>query len=258
MRPDSFVETARRCRSTTRATAGCRPACRAPSPRWDAALRRYGTWRSGARSQPAIRRRARRASWSTRRSTTRSRPTSPGSTTSRRPRRSTWTPTAPPRDVGAVLRNPDLAAHVRALARHGAEALLPRAGRRGDGRAVAHPPIAAGRRPRAGAPGLMTAARPARVRREWRAPTRVGYRGLDVYGMGPPSSGGVDRRRGAQHPRARCRVARWPTRASCTASSRRRRYAFADRNALRRRPGVLRRPAARAALGRVRGRARRA
>jgi gamma-glutamyltranspeptidase/glutathione hydrolase len=33
-------------------------------------------------------------------------------------------------------------------------------------------------------------ARPAHVRRPERAPTHVNYRGLDVYSMGPPSSGG--------------------------------------------------------------------
>jgi gamma-glutamyltranspeptidase/glutathione hydrolase len=39
-------------------------------------------------------------------------------------------------------------------------------------------------------PGLMTARDIARYRAIWRKPTHVGYRGLDVYSMGPPSSGG--------------------------------------------------------------------
>jgi len=39
-------------------------------------------------------------------------------------------------------------------------------------------------------PGLMTLADLAAYTAPFRAPTRVGYRGLDVYGMGPPSSGG--------------------------------------------------------------------
>ena len=40
------------------------------------------------------------------------------------------------------------------------------------------------------APGLITKNDIARYRAPERAPTRIGYRGLDVWGMGPPSSGG--------------------------------------------------------------------
>ena len=39
-------------------------------------------------------------------------------------------------------------------------------------------------------PGLMTRADVGRYRAIERPPTRIGYRGLDVWGMGPPSSGG--------------------------------------------------------------------
>ena len=39
-------------------------------------------------------------------------------------------------------------------------------------------------------PGLITQADLAAYRTIGRAPTHIGYRGLDVYGMAPPSSGG--------------------------------------------------------------------
>ena len=39
-------------------------------------------------------------------------------------------------------------------------------------------------------PGVMTADDVADYRALWRAPTHVVHRGLDVYGMAPPSSGG--------------------------------------------------------------------
>ena len=39
-------------------------------------------------------------------------------------------------------------------------------------------------------PGLMTEQDVGAYEAAWREPTRIGYRGLDVWGMGPPSSGG--------------------------------------------------------------------
>jgi gamma-glutamyltranspeptidase/glutathione hydrolase len=94
-----------------------------------------------------------------------------------------------PRDVGSVLRNRDLADTYRRIARGGASAFYE--GRLAEeiAAAAADPPIA----PDANnvwRPGLMT---PRDVRSYdaiERPPTRVRYRGLDVYGMGPPSSGG--------------------------------------------------------------------
>jgi gamma-glutamyltranspeptidase / glutathione hydrolase len=95
---------------------------------------------------------------------------------------------APPA-VGSVLRNPDLARTYRLLARHGprpfyrgriAEAIVD---------TVQDPPVdpASTLNVR---PGLMTEADLAGYRAPERPPTRVGYRGHQVYGMGPPSSGG--------------------------------------------------------------------
>ena len=96
---------------------------------------------------------------------------------------------APPA-VGSVLRNPDLARTYRLLARHGTDAVLPGPHRRGDRR---HRPGPAGR-PR------LDPERPARPddRRPTWPPTgpssgpRPGSAtaATEVYGMGPPSSGG--------------------------------------------------------------------
>ena len=55
--------------------------------------------------------------------------------------------------------------------------------------AAQHPPKAADAN-HAWRPGLMTRADVGRYRAIERPPTRIGYRGLDVWGMGPPSSGG--------------------------------------------------------------------
>ncbi|HEV2811707.1 MAG TPA: gamma-glutamyltransferase, partial [Solirubrobacteraceae bacterium] len=55
--------------------------------------------------------------------------------------------------------------------------------------AVRQPPVAADA-DHAWRPGLMTTHDLKKYKAPERAPTRVGYRGLDVWGMGPPSSGG--------------------------------------------------------------------
>ncbi|MFV0127000.1 gamma-glutamyltransferase [Streptomyces sp. HMX112] len=92
--------------------------------------------------------------------------------------------------VGSVIRNPDLARTYEKLGRHGADALY-----RGDlardiVRTVRRPPVREGatREVRA---GDLTMRDLARYRTERRRPTKVSYRGLDVYGMAPSSSGGT-------------------------------------------------------------------
>ena len=99
-------------------------------------------------------------------------------------------PDGTPRDVGTTLQNPDLARTYRRMARNGVDWFYRRAGRGRDGRRGAAP--AEGRRAPTtpGGPGLMTTADLKRYRAIERAPTHIGYRGLDVWGMGPPTSGG--------------------------------------------------------------------
>jgi gamma-glutamyltranspeptidase / glutathione hydrolase len=96
-----------------------------------------------------------------------------------------------PKDVGTTIRNPDMARTYRRMGRLGvrqgfyrgpvAEAMAA---------AASNPPIApnADHRWR---PGLMTTDDLRRYSAPEREPVRSSYRGLEVYGMGPPSSGGT-------------------------------------------------------------------
>jgi gamma-glutamyltranspeptidase / glutathione hydrolase len=98
-------------------------------------------------------------------------------------------PDGTPRDVGSTLRNPDLARTYGLIARYGPRAFYSGPVARAIARAAQEPPTAADanhvwRR------GLMTERDLALYDAIWRQPTRVGYKGLDVWGMGPPSSGG--------------------------------------------------------------------
>ncbi|WP_330172808.1 gamma-glutamyltransferase [Streptomyces sp. NBC_01498] len=92
--------------------------------------------------------------------------------------------------VGSVFKNPDLARTYAELGRHGTEALY-----RGDlardiVRTVRKPPVGpdATRKVR---PGDLTTGDLAAYRTKRQEPTKVSYRGLDVYGMAPSSSGGT-------------------------------------------------------------------
>jgi len=93
-------------------------------------------------------------------------------------------------EVGTVMRNPDLADTYRQIAAHGTDAFYSGAVGRDMVAAVRTPPLApdATIDPPA---GLMTEADVESYRAIDRAPTHVRYRGYDVYGMAPPSSGGI-------------------------------------------------------------------
>ncbi|MBE1876673.1 gamma-glutamyltransferase [Myceligenerans pegani] len=92
--------------------------------------------------------------------------------------------------VGSVFRNPDLAATYRMLARGGMDAFYegPLAQEIAD--AVRTPPVAEGTELPTPA-GSMTAEDLASYEAVDREPTVSSYRGYDVYGMAPPSSGGT-------------------------------------------------------------------
>jgi gamma-glutamyltranspeptidase/glutathione hydrolase len=93
--------------------------------------------------------------------------------------------------VGSIVRNPDLAETYELIAHDGPGALY--GGPIGEAlvQTVDHPPVAPdsqlGFPVR---PGVMTTADVAHYVAPLRGPTHVNYRGYDVYGMGPPSSGG--------------------------------------------------------------------
>jgi gamma-glutamyltranspeptidase/glutathione hydrolase len=100
-------------------------------------------------------------------------------------------PDGTPKDVGATITNPDMAKTYRIMAREGVRSGF-YSGPVADATAAAaeNPPIA----PTADhtwRKGLMTAEDIARYKVRERAPIKSSYRGLTVYGMGPPSSGGT-------------------------------------------------------------------
>jgi gamma-glutamyltranspeptidase/glutathione hydrolase len=98
-------------------------------------------------------------------------------------------PDGTPRDVGTVIRNPDLAKTYALLAHDGPDALYSGPLAQAIVDTVQHPPLRPGAT-RTVRPGVMELSDLAGYRAVDREPTHVGYRGLDVYGMAPPSSGG--------------------------------------------------------------------
>ncbi|MEV7521944.1 gamma-glutamyltransferase [Streptomyces sp. NPDC091371] len=92
--------------------------------------------------------------------------------------------------VGSTFKNPDLAATYAELARKGTGALYRGPIAEDIVRAVRTPPVdpAATRKVR---PGDLTSGDLRAYETKSQAPTRVGYRGLDVYSMAPSSSGGT-------------------------------------------------------------------
>src|SRR5690242_9046840 len=98
-------------------------------------------------------------------------------------------PDGSPRDVGTVIRNPDLARTYALIAREGADALYSGPLAQAIVDTVKHPPLRPGST-RSVRPGVMELSDLAAYEALDRDPTHIGYRGLDVYGMAPPSSGG--------------------------------------------------------------------
>ena len=156
---------------------------------WDLALRRYGTWDLGRALQPGVRvaRRGFRIDQTFFEQVEGNRTYFDDVISTRG---HYLDPDGTPRDVGTVLRNRRLAHTYRVIGRHGVKAFY--SGRIAEAmvKAVAQPPIAEGVE-HTWRPGLMTLEDLRRYRAREREATRTGYRGYDVYGMGPPSSGGT-------------------------------------------------------------------
>jgi gamma-glutamyltranspeptidase/glutathione hydrolase len=91
--------------------------------------------------------------------------------------------------VGSTFRNRDLAATYGRIAAGGDAAFYSGQTARDIVDAVRHPPVVEGTTHNV-RPGLMTTKDLADYRSLGRRPTVSSYRGLQVYGMGPPSSGG--------------------------------------------------------------------
>jgi gamma-glutamyltranspeptidase/glutathione hydrolase len=98
-------------------------------------------------------------------------------------------PGGKPPAVGSVFRNPDLARTYRLIARRGAKVFYRGRLGRQVARTAQHPPKR--KNPSLPIPaGYLHRGDLARYRVNVQAPTHVGYRGLDVYGIAPSSSGG--------------------------------------------------------------------
>jgi gamma-glutamyltranspeptidase/glutathione hydrolase len=105
-----------------------------------------------------------------------------------------YLPGGAPPAVGSTLRNPDLADTYRLIAARGTGVFY--GGPLGSeiARTVQHPPVSAhpiGTWTYPIRPGTLTARDIAKYRLRFPAPTHSDYRGLDVYGMSTPSSGGT-------------------------------------------------------------------
>ncbi|HEY1538398.1 MAG TPA: gamma-glutamyltransferase [Solirubrobacteraceae bacterium] len=98
-------------------------------------------------------------------------------------------PDGTPLDVGSTFRNPDLANTLERIARQGTRGFYRGAVAHAIVRTVRKPPVAANAN-HAWLPGVMVNHDLHAYDPVWRTPTHVRYRGLDLYGMGPPSSGG--------------------------------------------------------------------
>jgi gamma-glutamyltranspeptidase/glutathione hydrolase len=99
-------------------------------------------------------------------------------------------PDGTPRDAGTVFRNPDLARTYRLIARNGSRGFYRGPLAAAITTTVNSPQVnpAANHRFR---PGVMTTADLRAYTAPEREPVHSTYRGNDVYGMGPPSSGGL-------------------------------------------------------------------
>jgi gamma-glutamyltranspeptidase/glutathione hydrolase len=105
-----------------------------------------------------------------------------------------YLPNGQPPEVGSIQRNPDLAATYRLIAGRGIGVLY--GGPIGSeiAQTVQHPPVSAhplGSWAMPIRPGTLTAGDIAAYHLNFPSPTRSDFRGLDVYGMSVPSSGGT-------------------------------------------------------------------
>jgi gamma-glutamyltranspeptidase/glutathione hydrolase len=99
------------------------------------------------------------------------------------------TPSGDPLPIGTLLRNPDLARTYELLARRGPSALYDGPIGQAIVQADDHPVLTPGQTV-VTEPGIMATGDLRSYRTRILAPTKINYRGLDVYGMAPPSSGG--------------------------------------------------------------------
>jgi gamma-glutamyltranspeptidase / glutathione hydrolase len=198
MKPDSFFENGTALSMADARWSGLSAGVPGTVATWDKALRRYGTWRLGRALQAGIQV-ARRGFVIDQ--TFYNQAQGPMTTASPKGETADYFDDIPstasiyldadgtPHDVGTVQRNPDLAKTYEILARFGAGAFYHGPIARAMAQAAENPPKAPTAN-HAWRPGLLEESDLARYDAIRREPTHVNYRGLDVWGMGPPSSGG--------------------------------------------------------------------
>ncbi|MEO3786181.1 gamma-glutamyltransferase [Actinocorallia sp. B10E7] len=103
--------------------------------------------------------------------------------------RDLFLPGGAPPAVGTMFRNPDLADTYRGIAERGTGWFYGGGLAKEIVRTVEQPPVVPGAK-RKVRPGLMEVSDLTAYKAPSRPPTRIEYRGLEVYGMAPPSSGG--------------------------------------------------------------------
>jgi gamma-glutamyltranspeptidase / glutathione hydrolase len=189
MRPDSFQEGGTPLGFDAARYSGLSAGVPGTVAGWERALERYGTWTLRRALRPGIRV-AERGFLVDRTFAQQTEPNVP------------WFDDVPStaalyldadgtaRDVGSRLRNPDLARTYRRIAARGASAFYSGPIAEAMVAAAQRPPIAA-QADHVWRAGLMTADDVRRYTAPERAPVRSEYRDLDIWGMGPPSSGGA-------------------------------------------------------------------
>ncbi|MDP8977938.1 MAG: gamma-glutamyltransferase, partial [Actinomycetota bacterium] len=155
---------------------------------WEEALRRYGTWSLGEALEPGIRV-ARRGFVVDDTFAAQTRVNLERFEDFTSTRALFLTPDGQVPAVGSRLRNPDLAATYRRLARHGTDVFYRGPVAEAIVRTVTDPPLAPGA-DRTVHPGVMRAGDLADYETRVRPPTSSDFDGYQVHGMGPPSSGG--------------------------------------------------------------------
>jgi gamma-glutamyltranspeptidase/glutathione hydrolase len=188
MRPDSFTENGAALSFDDARYSGLSAGVPGTVAGWERALRRYGTWGFKRVLAPAI---------DVARDGFVVDPTFVSQTTDNVPFFDDIPSTAAlyldpdgtAKEPGAVIRNPDLARTYKRIARRGADGFYRGPVARAIAAAAQKPPTAS-TADKTWRPGLLTVEDLKRYRAVRRPPTRVDYRGYDIFSMAPPSSGG--------------------------------------------------------------------
>jgi gamma-glutamyltranspeptidase / glutathione hydrolase len=188
MRPDSFFENGAALPFNDARYSGLSGGVPGTVAGWEHALRRYGTWSLRHALEPAIDV-ARQGFMIDRTFNEQAQDNAAYFDDIRSSEALYLDPDGTARDVGTVMRNPDLGRAYARIAKRGPKGFYRGAIAAALVDAVQRPPLT----PDADhtwRPGLMTMRDLRAYTAPEREPTHVRYRDLDVFGMGPPSSGG--------------------------------------------------------------------